>query len=116
MATTDPTGAEVRERIAVSLGRSVSLAKLIAVGFAASITLTLATLGGIVRITLDTNSAVKDRAVLEDRNAELEETNEKHEQIEELATDWIVYLAGQMQAAGLDVPAIELRPGAEGPP
>lgn len=72
--------------------------------------LLLAILGGVVGITLNTNGAVKDRAVLERRNTELEDKVAVDEDLLEQATDAIVLLIETLQANGISPPEVIIRP------
>lgn len=113
MAATE-TAAEVRDRIGELLSRSVRLLRIVLIGSAATVVLLVAVLGVLVGITADTNSAVKDRAVLESRNAELETQVSQLEDVNGQAVDAIVAMAEQIRQLGGTPPEVVLRPSEPG--
>lgn len=102
---------EVRERIAGALDRTAVLVRLIIVGFAVTVVLLLAVLGGLLQVTRDTNRAVDEQIdVLQKRTDELEATNAANEDVIAQAVDAIVLLQGVLRENGIEPPEITIRP------
>lgn len=103
-------GRRLDERLEIVAKGSVLKTRTAFIGFLVMTGLLLAILGGVVGITLDTNQAVKDRAVLEDRNAELEDNLAVQEDLLRQSTDAIVLLLDMLQQNGITPPEIVIRP------
>lgn len=108
---TDPVSRsdDLDEQLIIVKRSSVLQVKTALKGFITLIGLLLMILGGIVGIALDTNKTVKDRKILEDRNAELEETVLIQEDLIKQATDAIVLLINTLEENGIDPPEIIIR-------
>ena len=105
--------ADARRAMVDAFRRLSTLARIIVIGFAVTVALLVAILGGIVAITADTNEAVERQVVpLQKRNAELENQVAQLEDVNQQATGWIVRLAEQIKQLGGEPPLIEIRPTA----
>ena len=110
---TDPLteAADARQAMVAAFQRLSTLARIVVAGFAVTIVLLVAVLGGIVGITLDTNRAVDRQVVpLQERNAELEEANAQLEDVSGQAVDWILKLSELLRQNGITPPEVVIRP------
>lgn len=102
------------EQLAVVKASSVLSTRTALKFFGVLAALLIAILAGVVGITLNTNAAVKDRAVLERRNAELEKKVAVDEDLLNQSTDAIVLLIQTLRDHGITAPEIVIRPKDEG--